>query len=383
MRIFLSLLFLSFVIPSVTNAAILSSMELKQKYIQALLGGPKVKVLIVPGHDDQNWGTEFKGTKEVELNRVVADKLYNLFSQDKAFQVYITQQNGMYAGDFPKYYELHWDEINTFRNESIALAKKTLANSPIQNKLTVSHNVAKEVVSTILYGVNKWSNENNIDLVIHVHFNDYGGRTWNKEGIYNGFTIYVPDSQLKNSAISKPIAESVFYSLAQFSPISNLPGEAGGVTEDKELIAIGSQNTLDAASMLIEYGYIYEPQLTATVTRKVVLDDYAYRTYLGVKKFFGGSSTRKIDSLIFPKVFSKELKKDTKPSVDVLALQMALVKQGLYPADGLTLNVCPISGVFGSCTENAVKEFQQKNKLPSTGLVGALTRAKLNLFYSK
>src|SRR3990167_5924103 len=51
----------------------------------------KVKILIVPGHDAEFSGTEFKGLKELELNLELGEKLYDLLKNDSSFQVYLSQ----------------------------------------------------------------------------------------------------------------------------------------------------------------------------------------------------------------------------------------------------------------------------------------------------
>ena len=58
---------------------------------------------------------------------------------------------------------------------------------------------------------------------------------------------------------------------------------------------------------------------------------------------------------------------------DVSALQSALKSEGLYTGD--------ITGGFYSQTYAAVKRFQEKYSIESTGFVGPATRAKLNELY--
>ena len=50
-------------------------------------------------------------------------------------------------------------------------------------------NIAPDEMGVRLYGINKWANENDIDIVIHVHFNDYPGRPRTGSGKYSGFSI--------------------------------------------------------------------------------------------------------------------------------------------------------------------------------------------------
>ena len=64
-----------------------------------------------------------------------------------------------------------------------------------------------------------------------------------------------------------------------------MPKEDTGVIEDQELIALGSNNSLDGVGMLVEYGYIYEPGIVDISIRNKILDDLAFQTYLGVMDF--------------------------------------------------------------------------------------------------
>src|SRR6185436_8364106 len=122
----------------------------------------------------------------------------------------------------------------------------------------VIHNSAPPNVALRLFGINKWVNENKVDLAIHVHFNDYPRRNRSIAGEYSGFSIYVPEKQYVNSTTTLAIADSVFNRLDKYNPVSDFPKEDDGIVEEQELIAIGANDTLSAPSMLIEYGYIYE-----------------------------------------------------------------------------------------------------------------------------
>ncbi len=55
---------------------------------------------------------------------------------------------------------------------------------------------------------------------------------------------------------------------------------------------------------------------------------------------------------------------------DVAELQKRLTDEGVYSG--------PITGYFGPLTQAGVKEYQIKNGISAIGVVGPLTRAKLN-----
>lgn len=379
----------TFFVDSVTEKS------LKKVYENAKDRGRKVRILVVPGHDRQSWGTQFRGLKEVELNLELGEELFDLLSQESLFDVYISQTKSGYSEEFLKYFESEREETAAFVAEQKGLMQKYLTAGKIHSAVSVVHNDAPNDVAMRLYGINKWANEKGIDIVIHIHFNDYPGRRASLPGKYSGFSIYVPESQYSNAKGSKPPAESVHDRLIKFYAASNLPIEDGGVVEDQELIALGSNNSLDSAAMLIEYGYIYEPAFTDPSLRSVVLSDLALQTYLGILDFFEEDGDDKkgddnraagedlVATRFLPHKWQSDLKKDDESApMDVLSLQTALTLEGLYPPPGRQKNDCGLTGYFGPCTEIAVRAFQEKHQIyPAEGFVGAQTREKLNEMY--
>lgn len=359
----------------------LRKMSLKERRESYLAGNTSVyktdkniKILIVPGHNDDSWGAEFDGVKEVDLNRELANNLYSLLKQEKGLTIAITDQGDGYTTTFEKFFKKYEDDIEDFIEDSKDSFKEKVEEGDINFEETDFHNKAPEDVAFRLYGINMWADKNDFDLVIHVHFNDYPGRYRDKSPKYNGFAIYIPEKQFVNSKDSREFAEKVFERMSKYFPVSNLKQESAGIVENQELIAIGSNETLKAASMLIEYGYIYEPQFTNPDIRSSAIKDLAMQTYLGVKDYFGEDVVIKDRYLYLEDLYKKDLYW-TLPNYN---LQKELAKQGYYPPKGKTLNDCPISGYFGECTNEAVKDFQKANNLPSTGFVGDMTRTILN-----
>ena len=134
--------------------------------------------------------------------------------------------------------------------------------------------------------------------------------------------------------------------LSKYNAISNMPKENSGVTEDQDLIAIGTFNTLDAPSMLIEYGYIYETQFADVKSREMILKDLAFQTYLGVQDFFDAPDNPAIayDTVMLPHLWKDSFDIKNFDRGDVLSLQTALTVEGFYPGEGKTKNDCPITG---------------------------------------
>jgi hypothetical protein len=188
-----------------------------------------------------------------------------------------------------------------------------------------------------------------------------------------------------NSAATKAIADAVFKRLSLYNPIDNLPVESSGVIDDSELIAVGANNTADAASMLIEYDYLYEPQFVNPQVRSLALKDLAYQTYLGLQDFFTKNGTVSVANAYQPSSLytwdTPVTGKNSNPE-DIYALQTALLMDGDYPPAGKTKNDCPHSGTYGVCTQAALTAFQKKNGITGEGAGGQKTFTMLHKIYA-
>jgi hypothetical protein len=288
---------------------------------------------------------------------------------------------------FSTYFINEWNNIVAFlrdnKEENLKKISSSTSTPPVLKK--VEHNSARTDVALRLYGLNKWGNENNIDIAIHVHFNDYPRRNQTSPGVYSGFSVYVPEREYDNSPTTKAVAKTIFRRLAKYNPVSDLPIEDGGIVEEPDLIAIGAHNTSNAASMLIEYGYIYEPQFQNAVTRSKTMKDMAFQTYLGIQDFFGSGNDVSFayDTLMLPYNWDENVSAKNANPEDALALQTALLLDGFYPGAGKTKNDCPRTGKVGPCTLNALSEFQKRYGIKGEeGYVGEKTRLLLNGKYS-
>ena len=360
--------------------------QLHQKYNTAGWSNAKVRVLVVPGHEPNYGGTEYKNIKERNLNVELAKDLVGFLKGNNHYEVILARDENQWNVDLKKYFDEHWSSIVAFLKESKTEMLRQVNKGTVSVKTDgVQHNYAPKDVALRLFGINKWSNENKIDLAIHIHFNDNPRYPLSQPGEYSGFSIYVPEKQYSNSTTTKIIADAVFKRLEKYNAVSNLPKESEGVTEDQDLIAIGTFNTLDAPSMLIEYGYIYEPKFSEKKVRDVILKDLAFQTYLGIQDFFGGPNDVSLayDTLMLPYNWKENISKSSTNKDDVLALQTALVLEGLYPGNGKSKNDCPITGKFGACTTEALNNFQIKYGITGEkGIVGEQTKNKLNREYS-
>ncbi len=302
-----------------------------------------VNILIVPGHDDNSWGAKFGSLKEVELNRKLAHHLHQYLSKEEGINPVLASDDFGYSPIFETYFNAEKEKIQEFILKSKEEFSQKLTTEHISEVDNDFHNPATEDVVHRLYGINRWVNTQDFDLVIHIHFNDYRGRKKSKIGKYDGFSIYTPGKLFENYELSKNVADSVFEELAQIRPVSNLKSEEAGVIEDHELIALGANETLEAGSILIEYGYIYEPIFTDPDRRGISLDYLAYATYAGIMNTLGEQAESKVSP-------SFSISKN-KTTADNLAWQFQKALEGSYPPEGKILRDCPISGYFGKCSE--------------------------------
>lgn len=331
----------------------------------------KIKVLIVPGHDTESYGAFANGTTEAELNLRVASELESFLKKEEGIETFLTRNRFGYNPILLKYLGEEKENIQSFYVSKKEIMNSLIEEGKVESKVLVHHNFARPEVVELLYGVNKFANDNGFDITIHIHFNDYAGRT-GSSGEYSGFSIYIPEKQYSNNAASYEFAQKVARHLSVAFAPSNLPKETM-ITEDQELIAVGANNTVDSVVSLIEYGYIYESQFTDYRVQDVILKELAYQTYLGVLDYVENTYTPEDTFIDFKEyAWGRDLSFGDKGE-DVLALQDFLHDRGYYP-QGDTLNNCPLNGNFGKCTESALTQYQKDNNILPTGYFGEVTK---------
>lgn len=350
-------IFLILLFPTLSQAAIISVADISKHYENADL-----RLLIVPGHSNREWGTDFRGVKEGELNLELAYYLKEeIESGNSKIKVFVTrQQNGEFAPWLAEYMRYGQQKIAEYVRTKVQQNISSLENGQIKLVNGVYHNVASNETQRELYSINKFANDNRVDLVLHIHFNDHPGRKKSKPGKYDGFSIYIPERQFANHEGSAFFAQNISNAISKVVAVSNYPGEKAGVVEDQELIAIGANGTREGPSILVEYGYIYESQFHDARIRSEYLKELAHQTYAGISNALG----TQIDK---PLLVSTEIPKEWKAlpvygvrSTQAISLQRSLVRAGVYPPAGKTLRDCPVSGFFGSCTKKALESLRQK-----------------------
>ena len=349
----------------------------------------KTRVLIVPGHEPDNGGTQMATPSgeiyERDLAVEIGQDLEAFLQADPNYEAYITRDTQSWNPTFADYFKNDWNDIIAWEQgaKQKALQNPALASAIGQAEV---HNSAITDDAYRIYGITKWANENNINLMINVCVNNYRGNAFNAVGKYSGFVEYMPPEEYDNGSTTAPIAEAVFKRLTLYNPVSNLPVESAGLVKDPTLIGIGAYNTAKAAAILIEYDYIYEPQFVNPVTRSLALKDLAYQTYLGFQDFFTKNNTVSVTDSYHPSTlyaWSTPVTGKNSNAEDIYALQTALLMDGDYPPAGKTKNDCPHSGTLGACTEAALRAFQNKNGITGEGVGGAKTFGLLNKIYNE
>lgn len=259
--------------------------DLVRKYVGVGGDEQKIKILLVAGHEPNYGGAEYKGLKERDLNLLLSEKIKEALSLNKKFEVITARDENGWNPDLEKYVKKNKTSIMTW----VAGLKKQMSKLVSAKKLTkvsakMGHAVASANTTAFLYGINKWANENKVDIAIHLHFND--NPKYKGQPNYEGFSIYVPESQYSNATSSKVLALDLENELTKIQKISTMEEESAGVIEDQELIALGRYNSADALSVLIEYAYIYENFMQNARLRNSYIDNAAIFTAQAVNKFF-------------------------------------------------------------------------------------------------
>lgn len=373
----------AFFVQSITAAKIVSDYHGAQFGDSLTTASPSpaaqnVRILIVPGHQPSAGGTSFGDLYERDIVVDIADALAKLLGENPHYDAMVARTKTAWNPILQTYFDAHRLEIETFRESQARQMADYLANGSILPEADqVYHNTAPSEAAFKLYGINKWASDNAYDIILHLHLNDYAGRRTRSAGIYDGFAVYVPDRQYSNASASTLVGEAIASRLAAYHATSTLPKEDRGVVEDQQLIAIGSNNSVNGAALLIEYGYIFEPQFTTASVRPLAVADYAYQTYLGLQDFFRDPPRATSGSEAFPYDWTTVEGKMHERGPGVYALQAALRYLGFYPPAGRSFSACPLSGEVGSCTRAALMAYQRARGLRATGTLGPLTREAL------
>ncbi len=345
------------------------------------LAGEPVKILIVPGHDEEFSGARFNGIREADRTLALAQKIARSFVGDSRVAITLARDFTGYLPDLDTFFTTGEKRIDRFIAQSKSRTQKAIKSGAITPEAQVPHSNAPTVVAKRLYAINLWATQQQYDLVLHVHFNDYGPRSA-KGGEYGGYSVYVPEAGLLNAAEGKTFGAAIANKLWQTFYPSDMPSEIGksdeqGMIEDFNLIAVGANRTLNVPSILVEYSYLYEP-MASEAFFEASSDIMARATVLGIFDYITGMQTSE-GNVVYN--WKHPLREAKQKSVDALMLQLGLSEVGLYPPQGFTRPQCDFDGIYGKCTVAAVKEFQKLNNLTADGMVGPATLRILNLLF--
>jgi N-acetylmuramoyl-L-alanine amidase len=252
-------------------------------------------ILLVPGHDTDtdcknnptcNSGAIFRNIYERDLVVTVANNISKILGSDPKYKVIVARDTKSWNPIFATYFLNNKQAILDFKNQHQAADKLLKASG--QEAIvpdTGTHTTASQTTAIELYGINKWADENDVDLVIHLHFNSSPTKNQRIPGPYHGFDMFIPDAQRTDSATSRTIAEDIYDQLEKkFTPESQGSGYKS-LYEDQSLIALGASNTLTKPAILIEYAYVYEKMLQTSSLRTQALEQMAEQTVAGIQDY--------------------------------------------------------------------------------------------------
>jgi N-acetylmuramoyl-L-alanine amidase len=242
-------------------------------------------ILLVPGHNTDTGGASFKGVYERDLVVEVADDISALLGGDPKYKIIVARDKQVWNPIFADYFINNKQAILDFKNERQATYKLLVASG--EEKIVPDmgeHTVVGPTATIELYGINKWANESDVDLIIHLHFNNSTRKNVKLPGPRHGFVMYIPQKQNVNAATSREVAQYIYNELKKkLSP--EAPGYYNSLFEDQSLIALGASNTLTKPSMLIEYEYIYDKVLQDKTSRDKALEQMAEQTVAGIQDY--------------------------------------------------------------------------------------------------
>ena len=244
------------------------------------------KIIVVPGHEPSDGGAHYGDLYERDLNVDLAERMTELMRSKNGYSVFVSRASGSWNHLLLEYFEKGRKDILDFKNRSQNLYR-LFQSAGLITKVEdrMPHTEVSEEGAVRLYGLNKWANDNDVDLLIHIHFNDSNRKDPALPGNNRGFTIFVPESQLKNSSASKAAATFIYAALEKRFASQGSNGHRLGLLEDQSLIALGAFNTLVSPSVLIEYAYIYEGILSSPEMREKTLSAMAEATAEGVENY--------------------------------------------------------------------------------------------------
>ncbi|MFA6340869.1 MAG: N-acetylmuramoyl-L-alanine amidase [Candidatus Paceibacterota bacterium] len=247
-------------------------------------GPKKIKLLIVPGHEPDAGGALYGNIKERDLDLALSLMLKDKLASHDDVEVTLARNENGWNKDLEEYVLNNETEIMDW----VALMKEKMFAKVDAGEMKIidpdmKHNEATSNAVLFLYGTNKWIEEKDIDMVLHVHFNNnpkYKGKP-----NYRGYCMYIPEHQYGNFASSRIFASYLNEEMFKIEKKSDMPQERDIIIEDQELIATGNYDTLKIPSVALEYAYIYEPVMTSSSTRNAFMEKAASSTAEAIRRY--------------------------------------------------------------------------------------------------
>lgn len=244
----------------------------------------KFKILIFAGHEPEYGGAEYKGVLERDLNLQLAEELRDILIKNSSFEIVMVRDIDGWNPVIKNYIDENKEEIRAWlsaKKEEFLLSVEGGKITPVRAEM--GHRETPLDAAIFMYGVNKWAGENNVDLSLHIHFNNnpkYKGKP-----NYEGFAIYIPERQYQNFSPSRTIAEYLMTEISKTHKVSTMKAESEGIIEDQELIALGCYNTAIAPAVIVEYAYIYEDLMLTQDSRDNFIAQMASSTAQALETF--------------------------------------------------------------------------------------------------
>ena len=245
----------------------------------------KIKILIVAGHEPNAGGAdEFKSIKERDLNLRLAESLRDNLSRNTNLDIIMARDENGWNKDLKNYVMTSSTTIMSWVKDmkDKMMARVNTGEIKLINP-DMKHNDATTSAVLFLYATNKWADENDVDLVINIHFNS--NPKINGKPNYSGYCIYIPDNQYNNASSSRIFANYLNEEIAKIENPSTMPEEKKTIIEDQALIAIGNYDTLKIPTAVTEYAYMYETKMLSTSTRNSFIEKAASSTATAIKNY--------------------------------------------------------------------------------------------------
>ena len=261
-------------------------------FSSTLHNNKKIRVLIVPGHEPNDGGADYKGIYERDLNLQLSIELENDLSKNPNIEVMMVRDENGWNSNLENFVTTSSSSIMSWvadmKNKMMAEANAGKFKIIIPG---MQPNDATSEAVLYLYGTNKWAEENNIDLIFNVHFNN--NPKINGKPNYSGYCIYVPDSQFGNASSSLIFANYLNNEISKIENKSNMPQEKTTIIPDQELAAMGSYGTLNIPTALVEYSYIYEQKMLSSSTRNAFIEKAASSTATAISDYVENEMIKK------------------------------------------------------------------------------------------